>query len=48
MLKETVVTAVKTEIVVKEDTVEYNAGSYKTQPGAASGGIAEKAPRCRS
>ena len=35
MLKETVVTAVKTEIVVKEDTVEYNAGSYKTQPGAA-------------
>ena len=44
MLKETVVTAVKTEIVVKEDTVEYNAGSYKTQPGAAMEELLKKLP----
>ena len=44
MLKEAVVTAVKTEIVVKEDTVEYNAGSYKTQPGAAMEELLKKLP----
>ena len=34
MLDEAVVVGVKTEVVVKEDTVEYNADSYRTQPNA--------------
>ena len=32
LLQETTVVGVKTEIVVKEDTIEYNADSYRTQP----------------
>ena len=34
MLKETTVIGVKTPIKVMEDTVEYNADTYKTQPNA--------------
>ncbi len=44
VLKETVVTGVKTEIVVKEDTIEYNAGSYKTQPNAVMEDLLKKLP----
>lgn len=44
MLKEAVVTAVKTEITVKEDTIEYNAGSYKTQPNAVMEDLLKKLP----
>lgn len=44
MLKETVVTGVKTEIKVKEDTVEYNADSYKTQPNAVVEDLLKRLP----
>ena len=44
MLKEAVVTGVKTEIVVKEDTVEYNADSYKTQPNAVVEDLLKRLP----
>lgn len=44
MLKEAVVTAVKTEITVKEDTIEYNAGSYKTQTNAVMEDLLKKLP----
>ena len=44
MLKEAVVTAVKTEITVKEDTIEYNADSYKTQPNAVVEDLLKKLP----
>ena len=44
MLKEAVVVGVKTEIVVKEDTVEYNADSYKTQPNAVVEDLLKRLP----
>ncbi len=44
LLKEATVTAVKTEIVVKEDTIEYNADSYKTQPNAVMEDLLKKLP----
>ncbi len=44
LLKETVVTGVKTEITVKEDTVEYNADSYKTQPNAVVEDLLKRLP----
>jgi hypothetical protein len=44
MLKETVVTAVKAAIVAKEDTLEYNADSYKTQPNAVIEDLLKKLP----
>lgn len=44
MLKEAVVTGVKTEITVKEDTVEYNADSYKTQPNAVVEDLLKRLP----
>lgn len=44
MLKETTVVGVKTEIVVKEDTVEYNADSYKTQPNAVVEDLLKRLP----
>ena len=43
-LKETVVTGVKTEIVVKEDTIEYNADSYLTQPNAVVEDLLKRLP----
>lgn len=44
LLKETTVVGVKTEIVVKEDTVEYNADSYKTQPNAVVEDLLKRLP----
>lgn len=44
LLKETVVTAVKTPIKVMEDTVEYNADSYKTQPNAVVEDLLKRLP----
>lgn len=44
MLKEAVVKAVKTEITVKEDTVEYNAGTYKTPPNAVAEDLFKRLP----
>ena len=44
MLKEAVVVGVKTEVVVKEDTVEYNADSYKTQPNAVVEDLLKRLP----
>lgn len=44
MLKETTVVGVKTEIKVKEDTIEYNADSYKTQPNAVVEDLLKRLP----
>ncbi len=44
MLKETTIVGVKTEITVKEDTVEYNADSYKTQPNAVVEDLLKRLP----
>ncbi|MBD5199358.1 MAG: outer membrane beta-barrel protein [Bacteroidales bacterium] len=43
-LKEAVVTAVKTPITVKEDTIEFNADSYKTQPNAVIEDLLKRLP----
>lgn len=43
-LKETTVVAVKTPIKVMEDTVEYNADSYKTQPNAVVEDLLKRLP----
>lgn len=44
MLKDAVVTAVKTPIKVMEDTVEFNADSYKTQPNAVVEDLLKRLP----
>lgn len=44
VLQEATVTGVMTEIKVKEDTVEYNAGSYRTQPNAVVEDLLKKLP----
>lgn len=44
MLKETEVVGVKTEVKVMQDTVEYNAGSYKTQPNAVVEDLLKRLP----
>lgn len=44
VLKDLVVQGVKTEIKVKEDTVEYNADSYKTQPNAVVEDLLKRLP----
>ncbi len=44
MLAETVVTGVKTPIKVMQDTVEYNADSYKTQPNAVVEDLLKRLP----
>ncbi|MGM9804580.1 MAG: outer membrane beta-barrel protein [Muribaculaceae bacterium] len=44
MLKEATVVGVKTEITVKEDTVEYNADSYKTQVNAVVEDLLKRLP----
>lgn len=44
MLKEATVVGVKTEIKVKEDTVEFNADSYKTQPNAVVEDLLKRLP----
>lgn len=43
-LKEVTVVGVKTEIKVMEDTVEYNADSYKTQPNAVVEDLLKRLP----
>ena len=43
-LKETEVVGVKTEVRVAQDTVEYNAGSYKTQPTAVVEDLLKRLP----
>lgn len=44
MLQETTVRGVKTQITVKEDTIEYNADSYKTQPNAVVEDLLKRLP----
>ena len=44
LLKEAVVTGVKTPIKVMEDTVEFNADSYKTQPNAVVEDLLKRLP----
>lgn len=44
LLAETTVVGVKTEIVVKEDTIEYNADSYRTQPNAVVEDLLKRLP----
>ena len=44
ILGETVVVGVKTPITVKEDTVEYNADTYKTQPNAVVEDLLKRLP----
>lgn len=43
-LQEVTVTGVKAEIKVKEDTVEYNADSYKTQPNSVVQDLLKRLP----
>ncbi len=44
MLKEAVVVGVKTPITVKEDTIEFNADSYKTQANAVVEDLLKRLP----
>lgn len=44
MLKETTVVGVKTAITVKEDTVEFNAESYRTAPNAVVEDLLKRLP----
>ena len=44
LLKETTVVGVRTPITVKEDTVEFNADSYKTQPNAVVEDLLKRLP----
>lgn len=44
MLKEATVVGVKTPVKVMEDTVEYNADSYKTQPNAVVEDLLKRLP----
>lgn len=44
LLKETVVLGARTEITVKEDTVEYNAEAYRTQPNAVVEDLLKRLP----
>ncbi len=44
MLQEMVVTGVKTPITVKEDTIEYNADTYKTQANAVVEDLLKRLP----
>lgn len=44
MLKDVTITGVKTQIKVMEDTVEYNADSYKTRPNAMVEDLLKRLP----
>ena len=44
VLKETVVMGVKTAVTVKEDTIEYNADTYKTQANAVVEDLLKRLP----
>lgn len=43
-LKEAVVTAVRAAVVAKQDTLEFNAGSFHTNPNASVGDLLKKLP----
>lgn len=43
-LKEAVVTGIKTPVKVMEDTIEFNADSYKTQPNAVVEDLVKRLP----
>lgn len=43
-LKETTVVGIKTPVKVMEDTVEFNADSYKTQPNAVVEDLLKRLP----
>ena len=44
MLDEAVVTAVRTAVIAKEDTLEFNAGSFHTNPNASVEDLLKKLP----
>ena len=44
MLKETTVVGIKTPITVKEDTIEFNADSYRTAPNAVVEDLLKRLP----
>lgn len=44
MLKEAVITGIKTDVIAKQDTVEFNAGSFKTQANASVEDLLKKLP----
>lgn len=44
MLEETIVKGVKTAVTAKQDTIEYNAGSFHTQPNAVVEDLLKKLP----
>lgn len=44
MLQEAVITGVKAAVVAKQDTLEFNAGSYKTQANASVEDLLKKLP----
>lgn len=44
MLRETTVVGIKTPITVKEDTIEYNADSYRTAPNAVVEDLLKRLP----
>ena len=44
MLKETTVVGIKTPITVKEDTIEFNADSYRTRPNAVVEDLLKRLP----
>ena len=44
MLQETVVTAIKAAVVAKQDTIEFNAGSFHTAPNANVSDLLKKLP----
>ena len=44
MLDEAVVTAVRAAVVAKEDTLEFNAGSFHTNPNASVEDLLKKLP----
>ncbi|MBD5356685.1 MAG: TonB-dependent receptor [Bacteroides sp.] len=44
MLNEAVVTAIKTAVVAKQDTIEFNAGSFHTSPNATVNDLLKKLP----
>lgn len=44
MLQEAVVTGVKADVVAKQDTMEFNAGSYRTAPNANVNDLLKKLP----
>lgn len=44
MLDDVVITAVKSAVISKQDTLEYNAGSFQTSPNASVGNLLKRLP----